>query len=64
MTIGLPHALKVLLVTGRLLFYDRGGLEEFRPLTVVMIFTHLFSSLHPPEENAGSCVCLLLLIAQ
>jgi len=33
-----------------------GGLEEFRPLTVVMFFTHLFSVLHPPKENVGSSV--------
>ena len=37
-------------------FFMTGALEEFRPLTVVMFFTHLFSFLRPPEENAGSNV--------
>lgn len=49
-----PHALKVLLITGRLFYCDRVGLKEFRPLLVMMFFTHLLSFMHPPEENTGS----------
>lgn len=49
-----PHALKVLLITGRLFFCDRAGLKEFRPLLIMMFFTHLLSFLHPPVENMGS----------
>lgn len=55
-----PYTLEVLLLTGRLLFYGKGGLEEFRPLTVVVFFTHAFRFLHPREERVGSSVCLLL----
>lgn len=45
------YALKLLLRTSRLFCCDRVGLKEFRPLIVMMFFTHLLSVLHPPEES-------------
>lgn len=45
------YALKVLLITGRLFYCDRVGLKGFRPLLVMMFFTHFLSILHPPEES-------------
>lgn len=53
-----PHALKVFPITGRLFCCDRVGLKEFRPLLVMMFFTHLLRFLHPPEENTGSSMFL------
>lgn len=49
-----PHALKVLLIIGGLFYCDRVGSKEFRPLLVMMFFTHLLSFLHPLKENMGS----------